>query len=171
MCLSLSQKTFLGGQDLLSTALKNREKYSLDLLPNRDLQKELGAIWESIDSAIKERERRLEMAESFHSTTEEVLQELETLNHPTANLPETKAGVEIAVEELGRHGNELRKKMQDAICEFVLPATLLCYSCVSVVYSCFSSQCTNFLFPISGSTRGVPSGVHGPAAVQWAGSQ
>ena len=95
--------------------MKNREKYSLDLLPNQDLQKELSAIWEGIDSAITERARRLETAERFHHETEELLQELERLNHPTANLPDTKAEVEQAVEELGCHGNDLKKKTQDAI--------------------------------------------------------
>ena len=111
------QKTFLGGQDLLSTALKNREQYSLDLLPNRDLGQELTMKWDSIDSAIKERERRLGMAERFHQATEGVFQELEVLSHPTTNVPETTVGVERAVEELGHHGNQLRKNVQDAIGE------------------------------------------------------
>lgn len=100
--------------------MKNREKYSLDLLPNQDLQKELSSIWEGIDSAITERERRLETAERFHHETEELLQELERLNHPTANLPDTKAEVEKAVDELGCLGSDLKKKTENAIGELSL---------------------------------------------------
>lgn len=124
----------------MSTALKNREKYSLDPLPNQDLQRELSEKWESIDSAIKEREKRLEMAESFHRETEEILRELERLSHPTANLPETRVAVEGAVEELGHHGNDLRKKMEDAIGEFILCLVRVCECMHALTLACLHWQ-------------------------------
>jgi triple functional domain protein len=103
-----AKKTYLGGQDLLAIAVKNRKEYHMDQMPCTNLKRELEKVWKAISDGISEREKRLEMAKEFHHVSEDILLEVDRMTRPTSP-------VVAMVGDSSHQGDDLKQRIKHAI--------------------------------------------------------
>ena len=126
----LPQKTYLGGQDLLAIAVKNRKEYHMDQLPCTNLKRELEKVWKAISDGISEREKRLEMAKEFHHISEDILLEVDRMTQPTSP-------VVAMVGDSSHQGDDLKQRIKHAI---GTPMAAICTYIHMHTYTCIRTH-------------------------------